>query len=227
MQTTRCARAVRSTQGSTNRGRSLRVSAQGYNLTRGTGRRNVDISSCSWHSLMCPSHLIYIPHILLNLVPVVVTDRVTDAVQSLLASHPAARLYTTGHSLGAALAVFAAAHLAFGDSPSNPIARHPATRATVSTPSELIPYHVAGENLTVAGVYTYAEPRAGNDQFRTFYRQGTHISWCAGQPPYTPLMPSLCWHGVFRCLLHPPLSDLFRPTFDHCIPPPWTWTSGP
>jgi len=76
-----------------------------------------------------------------------VRDRVTTAVQALLAQKSGASLYLTGHSLGGSLAALAAAHLAYS------------------------------ANLTVRGVYTFGEARVGNDAFVKFYNQGTHVSW--------------------------------------------------
>eukprot|EP00462_Mataza_sp_D1_P009813 CAMPEP_0175154326 /NCGR_PEP_ID=MMETSP0087-20121206/20269_1 /TAXON_ID=136419 /ORGANISM="Unknown Unknown, Strain D1" /LENGTH=280 /DNA_ID=CAMNT_0016441181 /DNA_START=32 /DNA_END=874 /DNA_ORIENTATION=- len=60
---------------------------------------------------------------------------------------PGARIFVTGHSLGAALAVLAAAELHYSHS------------------------------LSIEAVYTFGEPRTGNSAFASFYNQGTHISW--------------------------------------------------
>lgn len=72
---------------------------------------------------------------------------VSTTITTLLATYPGARLYVTGHSLGGGLAVLAAAHIAYN----------------LSVPIE--------------AVYTFGEPRVGNQAFREFYNQGAHVSW--------------------------------------------------
>eukprot|EP00656_Telonema_subtile_P051315 TRINITY_DN686_c0_g1_i3.p1 TRINITY_DN686_c0_g1~~TRINITY_DN686_c0_g1_i3.p1 ORF type:complete len:306 (-),score=35.24 TRINITY_DN686_c0_g1_i3:31-948(-) len=74
-------------------------------------------------------------------------DGIVAEVQSLLKAQPKARVFLTGHSLGASLAVLAAAELHFS------------------------------HGIAIEAVYTYGEPRVGNAAFRDFYNQGTHLSW--------------------------------------------------
>jgi len=91
-----------------------------------------------------------------------VEARVTAAVKRLVAAHPSAKIYLVGHSLGGAMAALAAAHLTYS------------------------------QNLTVSAVWTYGEPRAGNDAFRRFYNQQAHVSWRVTHwkdpVPHLPLM---------------------------------------
>jgi hypothetical protein len=84
-------------------------------------------------------------------------------VLRLHAAAPAAQLFFTGHSLGAALAVLAAAELHYS------------------------------EGLEVDAVYTYGEPRVGNDAFHKFYSNGTHVSWRVthNRDPVPKLPPKL------------------------------------
>jgi len=72
---------------------------------------------------------------------------VVAEVLLLKAAAPAAQLFVTGHSLGAALAVLAASELHYS------------------------------QNLTINAVYTYGLPRVGNEAFRGFYSNGSHVSW--------------------------------------------------
>ena len=74
-------------------------------------------------------------------------DDVVHEVVSLTSKMPKAKLYITGHSLGAALAVLAAADLHYTWS------------------------------LNVDFVFTFGEPRVGNQAFRDFYSKGSHVSW--------------------------------------------------
>jgi len=76
-----------------------------------------------------------------------VADEVTNSTKALLAKHPSAQLYITGHSLGGSLAALAAAHFAYS------------------------------QKMAVHGVYTYGESRVGNPAFRQFYNQGARLSW--------------------------------------------------
>jgi len=79
---------------------------------------------------------------------------VTQQVKGLLANDTHAELYITGHSLGGALAVLCAAHLAYVD-----------------------PVLYNQTALQVAGVFTFGEPRVGNLAFHNFYSQGAQVSW--------------------------------------------------
>lgn len=65
-----------------------------------------------------------------------------EELRALRASHPLAEVYVTGHSLGAAIAMLAAYELQYE------------------------------ERIPVAGVYTFGQPRVGNEAFRTFYNAG-------------------------------------------------------
>ncbi len=76
-----------------------------------------------------------------------VESALTARVRELIGAFPNAPLYLTGHSLGASLAVLAAAHLSYA------------------------------EGLPVDSVYTFGEARVGNGAFRDFYNQGMHVSW--------------------------------------------------
>ena len=60
------------------------------------------------------------------------------------------KIFVTGHSLGAALAAHCAAELG-------------ASRHSLGFP--------------IAGVYTFGQPRVGNQAFADFYMTGTHVSW--------------------------------------------------
>ncbi len=70
-------------------------------------------------------------------------------VERLQNLYPGAKLYTTGHSLGAALATLAAYVLEYDN------------------------------GLKVEGVYTFGQPRVGNKEFSTFYNanSATHVTW--------------------------------------------------
>lgn len=63
---------------------------------------------------------------------------------------PNALLFVTGHSLGAALAVLCATELGASK-------------------------HSLGKK--VEGVYTFGQPRVGNQAFHDFYGTGTRVSW--------------------------------------------------
>jgi len=76
-----------------------------------------------------------------------VQDNVVAAVKSEVKSQPSAKIFVTGHSLGAAMAVLAAAELHYT------------------------------QGYPIEAVYTYGEPRVGNTAFKNFYNQGTHLSW--------------------------------------------------
>ena len=61
-------------------------------------------------------------------------------------AEPKSKIFITGHSLGAALAVLCAAEIGAQD---------------------------RSLGLNVTGVYTYGEPRVGNAAFQRFYNKGT------------------------------------------------------
>ena len=65
-------------------------------------------------------------------------EAVVEQVRGCLATHPQARLYVTGHSLGGALAILGALEF-------------------------------QRQKLTVAGVYTFGQPRVGNAIFHVIY----------------------------------------------------------
>lgn len=75
---------------------------------------------------------------------------VMDEVERLVGQQPNAKVFVTGHSLGAAVAVLAAADLG-------------ASAHSLGYPIE--------------GVYTYGQPRVGNKAFREFYETGEHVSF--------------------------------------------------
>ncbi|KAL3917023.1 MAG: hypothetical protein SGPRY_006574 [Prymnesium sp.] len=79
-----------------------------------------------------------------------VRDGVIKEVTRLYRLHPNARVFLTGHSLGAALAALCAAEL---DS------------------SQL--------GISITAVYTFGQPRVGNAAFVDFYKQRSHVSWRA------------------------------------------------
>lgn len=79
-----------------------------------------------------------------------VRERVVAEVRRLHKIQPTAQIFVTGHSLGAALAVLCAAELG-------------ASKQSLGFPIE--------------GVYTYGEPRVGNQAFHDFYNTGTKVSW--------------------------------------------------
>ena len=79
-----------------------------------------------------------------------IQDQVIQEVTALLASMPNALLFVTGHSLGAALAVLCATELGASK-------------------------HSLGKK--VEGVYTFGQPRVGNQAFHDFYGTGTRVSW--------------------------------------------------
>jgi hypothetical protein len=79
-----------------------------------------------------------------------VKDDVVKEVQRLHEANSSANIFVTGHSLGAAVAALCAVELG-------------ASSQSLSFP--------------IAGVYTYGEPRVGNDQFAKFYMTGTQVSW--------------------------------------------------
>jgi hypothetical protein len=74
---------------------------------------------------------------------------VVNEIRRLQFRYPSARLYTTGHSLGGALAVVAAYCLEYD------------------------------HHLKIAGVFTYGQPRVGNKEFADFYnlKSDTHVTW--------------------------------------------------
>lgn len=74
------------------------------------------------------------------------SDMLTE-VRRLLALTPSAAVYTTGHSLGGAVAMIAAYVLEYD------------------------------EKIPISGVYSYGSPRVGNKEFATYYNQGQHLSW--------------------------------------------------
>lgn len=79
-----------------------------------------------------------------------VKDDVVKEVQRLHEANSSANIFVTGHSLGAAVAALCAVELG-------------ASSQSLGFP--------------IAGVYTYGEPRVGNDQFAKFYMTGTQVSW--------------------------------------------------
>lgn len=79
-----------------------------------------------------------------------VRDPVIAEAQRLVKLEPTAKVFVTGHSLGAALAALCAADLG------------------ANTNSYGIP---------IEGVYTYGQPRVGNEDFAKFYSNGTRVSW--------------------------------------------------
>ena len=74
---------------------------------------------------------------------------VVAEIKRLQVVYPSARLYTTGHSLGAALAVLAAYVLEYD------------------------------YGFSIAGVYTFGQPRVGNHAFASYYNNhsDTHVTW--------------------------------------------------
>ena len=72
-----------------------------------------------------------------------------EHVRALREAHPAAPVYVTGHSLGAAIAVIAA---------------------------YILQYDLG---VPIAGVYTYGGPRVGNRAFASYYssQSETHVTW--------------------------------------------------
>jgi predicted lipase len=79
-----------------------------------------------------------------------VMGEVVSEVKRLVALQPKAQVFVTGHSLGAALAVLCAAELG-------------ASAQSLGFPIE--------------AVYTFGEPRVGNDKFRDFYNTGAKVTW--------------------------------------------------
>jgi len=94
---------------------------------------------------------------------------------------PAPQVFVTGHSLGAAVAVHCAAELGASS-------------------------HSLG--YPIDGVYTYGQPRVGNQAFADFYMVGTQVSWRVTHHrdpvPHLPPM-SLCVRQSpnRNCLLYP------------------------
>ena len=74
---------------------------------------------------------------------------VLQQIRRLQQTYPGAKLYTTGHSLGAALAIVAAYVLEYDD------------------------------GLDIEGVYTFGQPRVGNYEFAQYYNKhsSTHVTW--------------------------------------------------
>jgi hypothetical protein len=79
-----------------------------------------------------------------------VREPIVAEVKRLLVEQPKAQVFVTGHSLGAALAALCAAELGASS-------------------------HSLG--FPIEGVYTYGQPRVGNQAFADFYDTGTHVSW--------------------------------------------------
>jgi hypothetical protein len=71
-------------------------------------------------------------------------------VEQLARRMPLAKIFVTGHSLGAALAALCAAELGASS-------------------------HSLG--FPIEGVYTYGQPRVGDVAFQKFYSTGEHVSW--------------------------------------------------
>jgi hypothetical protein len=71
-------------------------------------------------------------------------------VEQLVRLKPGAKIFVTGHSLGAALAALCAAELGASS-------------------------HSLG--FPIEGVYTYGQPRVGDVAFQNFYSTGEHVSW--------------------------------------------------
>lgn len=71
-------------------------------------------------------------------------------VERLVKLKPSAKIFVTGHSLGAALAALCAAELGASS-------------------------HSLG--FPIEGVYTFGQPRVGNTAFTSFYELGEHVSW--------------------------------------------------
>lgn len=78
-----------------------------------------------------------------------ISSQVLSEVRMLRDSYPAAGLYITGHSLGAALATLSAYVMQYDN------------------------------GLDIAGVYTYGSPRVGNSDFASFFNDesATHVTW--------------------------------------------------
>jgi len=79
-----------------------------------------------------------------------VRDPIIAEVKRLLAEEPKAQVFVTGHSLGAALAALCAVDLGASS-------------------------HSLG--FPIEGVYTFGQPRVGNQAFTDFYSTGNHVSW--------------------------------------------------
>jgi len=79
-----------------------------------------------------------------------VQDQVILEVLRLLKVMPDAKVFVTGHSLGAAMAVLCAAELGASE-------------------------HSLGKKIEA--VYTFGQPRVGNQAFHDFYGTGEHVSW--------------------------------------------------
>ena len=79
-----------------------------------------------------------------------IQDEVIIEVEKLLSYMPQAQVFVTGHSLGAALAALCAAELGASE-------------------------HSLGKKI--AGVYTFGQPRVGNQAFHDFYGKGERVSW--------------------------------------------------
>jgi len=101
-----------------------------------------------------------------------VQTRVLAEIQRLKALYPDAKLYTTGHSLGGALALIAAYVLQYD----------------------------LGQNIS--GVFTFGAPRVGNLAFAQFYnnRSATHVTWRLTHHrdpvPHLPLQMMLFHHAA-------------------------------
>lgn len=81
-----------------------------------------------------------------------VKNDVIKEVGNLLLTSPEAKVFVTGHSYGAAMAVLCAADLGSGEGT-----------------------HLIGGKIEA--VYTFGQPRVGNQAFRDFYATGEHVSW--------------------------------------------------
>ena len=79
-----------------------------------------------------------------------IAAEVLAEVERLAKLQPSARIFVTGHSLGAALAALCAADLGAAE-------------------------HSLG--YPIEGVYSYGQPRTGNTDFANFYQRGEHVSW--------------------------------------------------
>ena len=74
---------------------------------------------------------------------------VVAEIKRLNAIYPRAKLYTTGHSLGAALATIAGYVLQYD------------------------------EGMPIEGIFTFGSPRVGNDAFAAYFnnQSATHVTW--------------------------------------------------
>jgi hypothetical protein len=98
------------------------------------------------------------------------------ALQQMVGRYPNAKVYITGHSLGAAMATIAAGRIPKYESYLPPDAR-PGTRA---------------KSITVDGVYTYGSPRVGNNEYAAAYN--------ALLVPDSSGVPNALGDITFRCV---------------------------